>query len=114
MQPKLYKRNFENTPLVEISRTFSAPISRLWDAWSKEDKVQQWWGPVGYSSPGVQIDFRVGGKYLFAMKSPAGQANWSTGTYDKIIPQQLIVCSDQFANQNRQPITPKKANILKN
>ncbi len=106
-----HKKNFDNAPLVEVTRTFSSPVSRLWDAWSKEEQVQQWWGPEGFSSANAKIDFRVGGKYLFSMKSPTGQVNWSTGTYEKIIPQQLIVCSDQFADQNGQPITPKEAGM---
>lgn len=47
--------------------------------------------------------FPVGGKYLFAMRSPEfneGQSIWSTGVYREIVPLERIVCTDCFADEN--------------
>lgn len=40
------------------------------------------------------IDFCVGGKYLLAMKDPAGKVTWSTGEYQEIVPLKKTVSTD--------------------
>jgi len=48
------------------------------------------------------MDFRVGGKYLFAMRSPEfneGESIWSTGVYREIAPFERIVCTVCFADE---------------
>jgi uncharacterized protein YndB with AHSA1/START domain len=30
-----------------VSRTFDAPIARVWQAWTESDDVKRWWGPLG-------------------------------------------------------------------
>ena len=57
-----------------------------------------WWGPRGYTAPVVKSDFRVGGKYLFCMRSPEGQDFWSTGVYREIVAPERFVCTDSFAD----------------
>ena len=56
-----------------VTRIFDAPVELVWKAWTEPERVMRWWGPKGYTSPAASIDFRVGGKYLWAMRSPEGQ-----------------------------------------
>jgi uncharacterized protein YndB with AHSA1/START domain len=44
------------------------------------------------------VDLRVGGKYLFCMRSPEGQDYWSTGVYREIVPPERLVFTDSFAD----------------
>lgn len=53
----------------------------------------------GSPPPSCKIDFRVGGKYLFCMRSPEGRDFWSTGVYQEIIPLERITYSDNFADE---------------
>lgn len=83
-----------------ITRVFDAPRELVWKAWTDPEHVMRWWGPKGYTSPACKIDFRVGGKYLFCMRSPEGQDYWSTGVYQEIVPLERIVCTDSFADKD--------------
>jgi uncharacterized protein YndB with AHSA1/START domain len=64
----------------------------------------RWWGPKDFTSPSCETDFRVGGKYLFCMRSDIGPEIWqkglySTGVYKEIIPMKKIVCTDCFSDE---------------
>lgn len=97
--------NLEEAPLVTITRFFNAPLTRVWQAWTNEEMMKQWWGPEGYSSPSAKIDFRVGGKSLLAMKDPNGEIVWSGGVYKEIIPYKKIVTTDHFADKEGNVIS---------
>jgi len=85
-----------------IERIFDAPRELVWKAWTDPEMAKRWWGPKGFTAPAVEIDFRVGGKCLFAMQSPDfndGRPIWSTGVYREIVPFERIVVTDSFADE---------------
>lgn len=84
---------------LQVERTFKAPRKLVWQHWSVPDLLRKWWGPKDFTSPEAKIDFRVGGKYLFAMRSPEGHDYYSTGTYEEIVPLEKIVLTDSFADK---------------
>jgi uncharacterized protein YndB with AHSA1/START domain len=88
----------ERTELT-LTRVFDAPRERVWQAWTDPEQAMRWWGPTGFTSPVCRIDLRVGGAYLFCMRSPEGQDFWSTGFYREIIPPERLVCTDSFADE---------------
>jgi uncharacterized protein YndB with AHSA1/START domain len=101
---KIKNHEFANSIPVEIDRVFHAPIEEVWNAWTSEDLIKQWWGPEGYSCPEAHLDFREGGKYNFAMKGPDQKVSWSGGTVEEIIPFQKIVCTDHFTDKEGHPV----------
>lgn len=88
---------------LTIERTFDAPVSSVWKAWTDPETFKKWWGPKDFTCPVAKIDFRVGGKYHVAMHGPEGSEfdkdMWSTGVYKEIVPMQKIVVTDSFADQ---------------
>lgn len=90
------KRNDKD---ILITRIFDAPRELVWKAWTDPEHVKRWWGPKDFTAPFVQNDFRVGGKYLYLMRSAEGKDYWSTGVYREIIPEEKIVVSDSFADE---------------
>ncbi|MDW7733634.1 MAG: SRPBCC domain-containing protein [Methanolobus sp.] len=90
----------QNENELVIKRIFDAPRELLWKTWTEPEGVMHWWGPKGFTSPTCKIDFRVGGSYLFCMRSPDGQDFWSTGVYREIVPMEKIVATDSFADEN--------------
>lgn len=87
-----------------ITRVFDAPRERVWKAWTDVEEVKKWWGPKGFTAPVVQIDFSVGGKYLYCMRgavTPGGKEQnfWSTGVYLDITPMEKIVFTDSFSDE---------------
>ncbi len=87
------------TDELVITRIFDAPRERVWKAWTEPEQAMKWWGPKEFTSPACKIDFRVGGKYLFCMRSPDGKDYWSTGVYKEIVLHERIVCTDSFADE---------------
>jgi uncharacterized protein YndB with AHSA1/START domain len=87
-----------------ITRIFDAPCELVWKAWTDPEHVKRWWGPKIFSCPAAEVDLRVGGKYLFCMRSNTGpemwqKGLWSTGVYKEIVPMEKIVCTDCFADE---------------
>lgn len=88
-----------------ITHLFAAPRALVYRTWTEPERVKRWWGPKGFTAPVAQIDLRVGGKYLFDMRSAEGKDYWSTGTYREIVPQERIVATDSFADESGQVVT---------
>jgi uncharacterized protein YndB with AHSA1/START domain len=90
---------------IVITRVFDAPRELMWKAWTDPEHVKRWWGPKGFTSPVCKNDLRVGGVYLYCMRSSEGQDFWSTGVYRALIPPEQIVATDSFADErgNRVP-----------
>ncbi len=86
------------TTEVVITRVLDAPRSLVWKAWTEPERVARWWGPRTFTAPVCKIDLRVGGEYLYCMRSPDGQDFWSKGTYLEIVPPERIVATDSFAD----------------
>jgi uncharacterized protein YndB with AHSA1/START domain len=107
-----HKQSTSESPLVEVTMNFRAPAKAVFEALSTPALVQEWWGPETYFCPHAESDFRVGGKYLFAMESEKdGQVMWSTGHYLEIEPDRKIVYSDSFANSKGEPISAAEAGM---
>ncbi len=83
-----------------ITRVLDAPRELVWRAWTEPERVKCWWGPKDFTAPTARIDLRVGGYYLYAMRSPEGQDFWSTGVYREIVEPERIVATDSFADAN--------------
>jgi len=94
-----------NTPVAAsagqglvITRIFDAPRELVWKAWTNCEHLKRWWGPEHFTAPACKIDLRVGGKYLFCMRSPQGQDYWSTGVYREIVAPSRLAYTDNFAD----------------
>ena len=82
---------------VVITRTYDAPARLLFEAWSKPEHLVKWFGPVGWPLTLCEVDFRVGGRFRFAMTGPSGQQNTPFGgEYLEIVPNRKIVFDNAF------------------
>lgn len=98
----------EDRRTMFITRVFDAPLEKVWRAWTEPALIRQWWGPEHFTSPVAEVDFRVGGKYLFAMRDPDGNDYWSTGEYVEIVPMERIVYTDSFADAAGNVVSPQQ------
>lgn len=99
------------TERMVIIRVFDAPRERVWKAWTDPKYVMQWWGPKGWTCPFCEIDFRVGGKYLFCMRGPDGYEGWNAGEYHEIVPYEKIVSTMYFADSKGNRLDPAQFGI---
>lgn len=99
---------------VFVTRVFDAPVEQVWKAWSDPEYVKQWWGPKGFTCPVARMDFREGGASLVCMRAPqeyGGQDMYSTWTYTKLIPNERIEYTFNFADKEGHKLTPAHAGI---
>ena len=78
---------------LRIERTFAAPRSRVFAAWSDPEVLRRWWGAgPDWTSPSVEIDLREGGRYRLAMQNPGDGAVYTVGgEYVEVAPPERLV-----------------------
>ena len=105
------KNTVSETERMVITRVFDAPRELVWKAWTDPKYVMQWWGPKGFTSPACKIDFRVGGKFLFCMRTPDRQEGWNAGEYHEIVLHEKIVSSMYFSDSEGNKVEPAEYGI---
>jgi uncharacterized protein YndB with AHSA1/START domain len=89
---------------VFINREFDADLSLVWDAFTKQEILDQWWAPKPWSSKTKFMDFKVGGRRFYAMVSPEGQeVRWAIQRYTSISPKTNFKFSNAFADKDENP-----------
>lgn len=94
-----------------ITRVFSAPRELVWRFWTNPDLMMKWWGPEVFTAPFCKIDLRVGGEYLYCMRSPEGQDFWSKGVYREIVEPERLVMTDSFADEKGNTVPASYYNM---
>lgn len=101
-----------NDPVLEIARTFDAPLTLVWDMYAKEEHLRRWWGPKGFTWIDGKLDFRPGGYFLYAMRAPTGQEMWGRFDYRAIEPLKRLEFTTSFSNSQGQVVrAPFAANF---
>ena len=62
---------------LRLTRTYDAPRSRVFRAFTDPQHLAQWWGPHGFTTPTCRIDARPGGELYLEMRGPDGTP-WET------------------------------------
>ncbi|HUF38502.1 MAG TPA: SRPBCC domain-containing protein [Anaerolineales bacterium] len=78
---------------IELRRTYPATLERVFSAWTQPELLKEWWGVAdGYTTPLVEIDLKIGGRYRFGMLPP-GQDDLIviSGEYRAIEPPERLV-----------------------
>ena len=81
-----------------VTRSFKAPVRRVFDAWTKPELLRQWWIPksCGLSFLSCQIDARTGGTYRFVFSHPASEQPMAFfGRYIEVIPNARLVWTNE-------------------
>ena len=91
----------ESAREITITRVYDAPARLLFEAYSKPEHIKRWFGPVGWPVTLCEMDFRVGGKFRFAMTGPSGKQNTPFGgTYREIVKDRRIVYDNGFESKD--------------
>jgi uncharacterized protein YndB with AHSA1/START domain len=89
-----------------INREFDADLSLVWDAFTKQEILDQWWAPKPWASKTKVMDFKVGGRRFYAMVSPEGHERWSIQKYTSISPKKNFKFLNAFADKDENPDLP--------
>ena len=91
---------------VFIKREFAAELSLVWDAFTKQEILDQWNAPAPYTAKTKYMNFEVGGKRFYAMVGPEGQEGWIIQKYTSISPKTNFKLYNAFADKDENPQLP--------
>ena len=97
----------KSTKTVFVNREFDAELSLVWDAFTKQEILDQWWAPKPFTSKTKHMNFKVGGRRFYAMVSPEGQeVSWQIQDYTSISPKTNFKFFSVFADKDENPQLP--------
>ena len=88
------------TKTLTIVKEFAAKLPLVWDAYTKQEILEQWWAPKPWESRTKVMNFEVGGRRFYAMVSPEGQENWAVQQYKSISPKTNFKFYNTFADKD--------------
>jgi len=83
---------------VNVKREFDASLSNVWSAWTEQEILDQWWAPAPWKSRTKSMDFKVGGRRLYAMVGPEGEEHWALADFTSISPKTNFKWLDAFCD----------------
>lgn len=94
---------------VHVTREFDASQSDVWAAWTEPEILDQWWAPHPWKSVTKSMEFKEGGRRLYAMVGPNGEEHWSLADYTSITPETNFKALDGFSDDqgNLNPEMPR-------
>ena len=78
---------------LHLEHIFDAPRSLVFEACTEPELLGKWWGPEGFTSPGIDSDLRVGGRYRIAMQPPEGELFYLAGEFHEVDPPNRLAYS---------------------
>ena len=91
---------------VFITREFDAELSLVWDAFTKQELLDQWVAPKPWTAKTKHMNFVVGGRRFYAMVSPDGHEGWIIQEYTSITPKTNFKMFNAFADKDENPQLP--------
>ena len=79
-----------------LTRLIDAPREKLFKAWTDPELLKQWFAPLPYTTPVVELDVRPGGANLFVMRDPEANEFPNRGVYLEVVENERLVITDAY------------------
>jgi uncharacterized protein YndB with AHSA1/START domain len=83
---------------LSLTRVIAAPRHKIFKAWTTPELVTQWFAPLPWTTPHVEMDLRPGGANLFVMADPDGNEFPNRGVYLEVVENEKLVFTDAFTS----------------
>jgi uncharacterized protein YndB with AHSA1/START domain len=89
------------TNIVKLHRIFTAPVEKVFKAFTDADAMASWLPPYGFVCKVHSIDAKIGGAYKMSfINFTTGKSHSFGGEYLEIVPNELLKYTDQFDDPN--------------
>ena len=88
------------TNTIVVNREFAADLSLVWDAFTKEEILDQWGAPAPWTAETISMNFKVGGRRFYKMKNAEGQEHFSVQDYTSITPKTNLKYISGFSDKD--------------
>jgi uncharacterized protein YndB with AHSA1/START domain len=96
---------------LTVTRTFDAPLSAVWKAWTDPKQVQQWWGPTGFTNPVCEWNAKPGNKIHIDMKAPDGTVYPMGGEFVEVVPGKKLVFTSLALDAQGVPVIEARNSV---
>lgn len=110
---------FKKTKQLDFERTYPAPRSTVWRAWTDPELLRQWWAPEHTTVTDCDVDLRVGGTIHIVMEGGVDMGKYSgtrwpmTGTFTRIDhEEQLCYDAQSWTDGEREATTIDHTNSV--
>ena len=69
-----------------LQRVLPAPRERVFAALVDPEVLGEWWGPAGFTTPALELDVRLGGRFRITMQPPEGEEFHLAGEFTELDP----------------------------
>lgn len=98
--------------VMELERTFGAPLMTVYRAFTEEKAVRQWGCGRTYNNICLDMDVREGGVIHHRVATKSDGTIWTFfGVYEKVEPQRKIAYTFDWETDWREPSTPSLVEI---
>jgi uncharacterized protein YndB with AHSA1/START domain len=85
---------------LRMQRVFDAPRRLVFEAWTKPEYLSRWFAPAPLTTPRCEIDFRPGGVFRLAMRTPDGLEFPLDAVFEAIDAPERIVFAGKMHDGN--------------
>ncbi|MCC6243522.1 MAG: SRPBCC domain-containing protein [Gemmatimonadaceae bacterium] len=89
---------------IRITRLYDAPLALVWEVWTVDVHVKQWWGPRGFSLTTHSKDLHVGGTWVYTMHGPDGVDYPNYTRYLEVEPLKRLVYDHGASSADSAPM----------
>ncbi len=90
--------------MIFVNRQFAAELSLVWDAFTKQEILDQWGAPEPWTTQTIYMDFKVGGRRFYKMISSEGQEHFSVQDFTSISPKTNFKYVSGFSDKDENII----------
>lgn len=95
----------KDTKTIYITREFAASRDLVWDAFTKAEILEQWVAPKPMRMQIKELDFKVGGRWLYGMiMNDEAPTRFSMAEFLKIDPKDTFTTKNTFVDENDVPL----------
>lgn len=93
--------------VLVITRSFDAPRSLVFKAWTEPEHMRHWFGPKDFTVMSCDMDVRTGGDFRIHSRSPGGSDHYLHGVYREIVPPERLVSTYCWTDAEWRPTRPE-------
>lgn len=91
-----------NALTFQAEREFEAPPSMVWMAYTEPELLDQWWAPSPWKTETIEMDFGVGGQWIYDMVGSNGERHRAMQIFNKIAIEKCFAGMDAFMDADGQ------------
>jgi uncharacterized protein YndB with AHSA1/START domain len=88
---------------VRLERVLDAPRARVFEAWTRAEHLEHWFGPSRFTVHSCETDPRPGGVFRLCMRSPDGKDYWVRGVFREVVAPERLVIACTAEDENGVP-----------